>query len=104
MSITTCPTDVIDAPPEVVWDLLVQPQNLAAWSGTRLIDGPDRELTAGDRVVLGPGFGMRVIFEVLGAEKPRQLRIDVHLPLGVINHEVVQISPVDEGRCRVTYN
>lgn len=104
MSITTCPTDIVAASAEQIWDLLIQPEKLAAWAGARLIDGPNRELAAGDRVVLGPGFGMRVTIEVLGADKPRQLKVDAHLPFGVINHEVIQLSPLDDGRCRVTFN
>ena len=47
---------------------------------------------------------MKVIFEVRGMEPPHQLTVDAHLSFGVVNHKVIQISPVDEGGCRVTYN
>ncbi len=104
MSITTCPTDIVGAPAERVWDLLTQPEKLAEWSGVKLINGPTRPLEIGDRLVLGPGFGLRIIFEVLGMESPSQLTVDVRLPFGVINHEVIQVSSVEPGRCRVTYN
>ena len=103
MPITTCPTDIITASVERIWDLLTQPEKLARWSGAKLIEGPNRALVPGDRVVLGPGFGMKVTFEVLAMEPPRQLALDAHLPFGV-NHEVVVITPLDVGRCRVTYN
>jgi uncharacterized protein YndB with AHSA1/START domain len=61
MAIQTCPTDIVAAQPELIWDLLTQPDKVAAWSGTELINGPNRALVPGDRVVLGPGFGMTVI-------------------------------------------
>jgi len=28
----------------------------------------------------------------------------VRLPLGVVNHEVVVVTPLGMGRCRVTFN
>ena len=104
MSITTCPTDIVAAPPERIWELLTQPDLLAHWSGLKLIEGPGRALVVGDRAVLGPGLGLRVIFEVIAMDPPRQFTLDAHLPFGVVNHEVVQISPLDPGRCRVTFN
>ncbi len=108
MSIQTCPTSVVAAPPERIWSLLTRPEEFARWSGTKLIDGPARELAAGDRVVFAPPLpvtlGLRITFDVLAIERLRQFRLDIHLPFGVTNHEVVQISPMDGGRCRVTFN
>jgi hypothetical protein len=104
MSIATCPTDILTGTPEQVWELLVRPEKLAAWSGSRLISGPGRPLEVGDHVVLGPGFGMRATLDVLGMAPPREFRVDAGLPFGVVNHEVVEISPVGPGRCRVTLN
>ena len=104
MAIQTCKTDIVAASAERIWRLLTQPTELAAWSGARLIDGPTHALVAGDRVVLAPGFGMRVNFEVLAMEPLRQLALDAHLPFGVVNHEVIQILRVGAGGCRVTFN
>ena len=114
MAIQTCPTDIVASSAERIWNLLTQPRELAAWTGARLVecsthggpthDGPTEGLVAGDRVVLAPGFGMRVIFEVLAMDPLRQLALDAYLPFGVVNHEVIQISPVGAGGCRVTFN
>jgi hypothetical protein len=84
--------------------LLTQPTELAAWVGAKLIGGPTRTLVAGDRVVLAPGFGTRIILEVLAMEPLRQLTLDAYLPFGIVNHEVLQILPVGTGGCRVTFN
>src|SRR6058998_1780419 len=48
------------APPACIWHLLTTPGELARWSDTKLIEGPDRELRAGDRLVLGAGIGHRL--------------------------------------------
>ena len=104
MAIQTCPTDVIVAPADLIWAFLTKPEKLALWSGTKLIDGPNRTLVLGDRVILGLGFGMRVVIDVLGMEPPQKLVLDAHLPFGVVNHEVVVVTPLDAGRCRVTLN
>lgn len=104
MSISTCPTDVIAASPDRIWRLLTQPAELAAWSGSKLLEGPERTLMEDDRVVLSAGFGLRVTLLIRSIEPPRQLRTDVYLPFGVVNREVIQISPIDVGRCRVTLN
>jgi uncharacterized protein YndB with AHSA1/START domain len=102
----TCPTDVVNAPAERIWRLVATSGELARWSDAKVIEGPDRELRAGDRLVLGAGFGhrMKVIFQVRDAVPPRRLVIDIRLPLGVTNDEVIEITPVGANACRVTLN
>ena len=104
MSIITCPTDVVAAPAERIWALLVDPEALARWTGVRLRSGPGRTLRAGDRLRFSAELGLPVTFDILGVEPPRTLIVDVTLPLGISNHEVIQLSPLDSGRCRVTFN
>lgn len=104
MAIQTCPTDVFGAEPERVWDLLTRPDELVKWVGARVVEAPARALREGDRVVLAPGFGMRATLEVRGMERPRHLTLDVGLPFGVVNHERIEVSALDGGRCRVTLN
>jgi len=109
VAIQTCPTDIVAAPPERIWKLLTDPRELAAWTGTRLIDGPiqgtpTRALAPGDRIILSPGFGMRLILDVLAIEPLRRLTLDARLPFGVVNHERFEISPAGARGCRVTFN
>jgi uncharacterized protein YndB with AHSA1/START domain len=104
--IAACPTDVVHVPADRIWDFLTTPRELAAWSGTMLVEAPEHELRAGDRLVLGAGTGgrLRVIFHVREAVRPQLLSLDIRLPLGVTNDETVRISPIGSTECRVTFN
>ena len=70
-----CPTDVILAPAEHVWRLLTNPHELAQWSGTKLVEGPARAVSAGDRLVFRAAM-LHIIFDVLDMQAPRQLTLD----------------------------
>src|SRR3954471_14474235 len=96
-----CPTDIVLAPAEGIWDLLTDPRKLAQWTGLNLVEGPERPMSAGDRLVLG-AFGLRINFDVLAMRPTRELTLDVRLPFGVTNHEHVQITPIDAHSSRVT--
>ena len=106
VTIQTCPTDLVRAPAERVWELLTIPREFANWSGTRLIEGPARLLAAGDCFVVGPRFGsnLRIYFDVLDAKPPQELAARVRLPFGVVNQELVRITPAGPDHCRVTFN
>lgn len=99
----TCPTDVVHAPQERVWELLTDPARLG-WVGVKLVESPARHLAAGDRLVFGPVPGLRLSWDVLAVDPPRTLEFDVTTPLGIRNHEVVVVSPVPGHSCRVTFN
>jgi uncharacterized protein YndB with AHSA1/START domain len=98
-----CPTDVVLAPAERIWDLLTDPRKLAQWTGMKLVEGPAGPMSAGDRVVLGAG-PLRITFDVLDTRPPRQLTLDARFPFGITNHEQIQIAPIDALSSRVTYN
>lgn len=101
-----CPTEVVHAPAERVWHFVATPKELARWSDTKVLDAPDREMRAGDRLVLGAGIGhhMKVSFLVQDAVRPHRLAVQIRLPLGVTNNEVLQITPIRPDACRVTFN
>jgi uncharacterized protein YndB with AHSA1/START domain len=42
------PTEVIHAPAERIWQLLIDPRELAQWSGTKLLRAPARPVRTGD--------------------------------------------------------
>ena len=101
-----CPTDVVNAPPERVWELLTNPAQYESWADAKPIDTLARSVAVGDRVILrtGPGRMFKVVFEFLKLDRPHELTLDVRLPFGVVNHEVVRISRLDGEQCRVTFN
>ncbi len=98
-----CPTDVVLAPAERIWDLLTDPRKLAQWTGTRVVEGPAGPMSAGDHVVLGAG-PLRITFDVLDMRPARQLTLDGRFPFGITIHEQIQITPIDAHATRVTYN
>jgi uncharacterized protein YndB with AHSA1/START domain len=102
-SFETCPTDIIQASPERVWELLTNPARLG-WLGVKVVEAPARTLAAGDRLVFGPAPGLRLSWDVLCVEPLRTLELDVKVPFGIRNHEVVAVSPLGSEGCRVTFN
>jgi hypothetical protein len=111
MPIHTCPTDVFSVTPNRVWDALTIPRELARWMEMRILDGPARALEAGDRLVFGVGLSstilsraIKVYFDIKEVERPTKFALDVSLPLGVVNHEVIQITDMGPDQCRVTFN
>ena len=106
MAIQTCPSAIIDAPTERVWRLLVRLSEWHRWADAQIVKGPDRPLAVGDAVVFraGPGRLMEVRFNVVELEDLRRLTLEVRLPFGIVNHQVVMISPVSDSACRVTYH
>ncbi len=98
-----CPTDIILAPAERIWRLLTDPRELARWSGTKLVEAPARAMSAGDRLVFRAGL-LHITFDVVDMQVPRQLTLDIALPLGVKNREQIQITPIDANSCRTTFN
>lgn len=105
MPIITCPTDVVHASADRVWQLVSDPHALAKWSGTRLWSGPSHPppLRAGDVLVLGAGAA-KIQMHILATAAPTQLRVDVWLPFGILNHELVVVTPLSPQSSRVTFN
>lgn len=106
MSFQTCPADIVEAPVDQVWELLIQPRRLAAWVGAKLLAGPSRALQIGDQLVLGvgPAHRAKVVMHVLAQKRPEHLELHIQLPFGLINHEVIRLRAIDAGRCQVTFN
>jgi uncharacterized protein YndB with AHSA1/START domain len=102
-SFETCPTDIIEAPPERVWELLTNPARLDDWLGVKVVEAPGRTLAVGDRLVFGPAPGLRLSWDVLAVEPLRTLELDVKVPFGIRNHEIVVMSPLDSDSCRITF-
>lgn len=108
MSIISCPTDIVDAPAARLWGLVSDPEALVRWSGSKLRVGPSHPppLQSGDRLVLGAGMGglFRVRMDILEVDAPTKLRVDIRLPLGVVNHETLVITAISPSSCRVSFN
>ena len=106
MAIQTCPTALVQASADRVWQLLTTPSELQRWSGLRIVKGPDRPLATGDQIVFRASLSalLEVRFQVMDLEPLRRLVLEVHFPFGIVNDEVVVLTPASEGACRVTYH
>jgi uncharacterized protein YndB with AHSA1/START domain len=98
-----CPTDVVFAPAERIWQLLTDARKLAQWTGLEVVEGPACLMNAGDHLALGFA-GLRITCDVLDVRPPLELTLDVRFPFGIMNHERIQIMPIDAHSSRVTYN
>lgn len=106
MAIQTCPSVIIQAPIERVWRFLVTLSEWHRWADAKIVKGPGRPLAVGDAVVFraGPCDMFEGRFSVVDLEPLRRVTLEMQLPFGIVNHEVVVLSPVSDGACRVTYN
>ena len=101
-----CPTEFVRVSADQVWRTILAPRELARWTDTRLIEAPNRELRDGDRLVLGagPGHRMRVTLDVRKIVAVVECALTVHLPFGVVNDEVIRVTPFGPDACRVAFS
>ena len=105
----SCPTDLVDAPAETVWELLTDPAGWSSFYDLRVMSveppGPAR---VGQRVIgeSGPKWlhlAVTVTFTAVDAAS-RSLGLDVQLPLGIAVKEELGCSVVSPHQCRVSYH
>jgi hypothetical protein len=107
--VASCPTDIVNAPLEVVWGLLTEPSRWGEFYDVRILSlAPPGPAVAG-QVVLGESgpriFRLRISFTFRRVDVERhELAFDVRMPLGVTVREDLDCRPVDRDRCRVNYH
>ena len=106
MPLIACPTDVVDAPTDVAWSMM-DPARLDTWWDARVRRVvPAGPLSKGQRVEAGagPGFALGLTMDVLEVDHDaHRARLLIRLPLGVVNDEMVTMTPLGPDRCRVTF-
>jgi hypothetical protein len=103
---SACPVATIDAPIEVVWNLLT---NFAGWGDfydVRVLDPPGPACVGQQmRGESGPRWlHLGVSFEFTRIEAHRKLELDIKLPFRITVHEDMDCVPLEGGRCRVNYH
>ncbi len=103
-----CPTDVVDAPIEVVWRLLTYPAGWGSVFDLRVREvEPPGPAHVGQRLRAESGpqlLHLRVDFEFTQIDEAQhRLGLKVTLPLGVVVSEDMRCAPIDADRCRVSY-
>jgi hypothetical protein len=104
-----CPTDIVEAPVEVVWKLLADLSGWGSFFDVRVTSvEPPGPAAKGQRMLgeSGPRWlHLGVSFEFTLIDEPHhKLELDAKLPLGVAVYEALDCVPLEGGRCRVNYH
>jgi len=108
MGFTFCPTTVVAAPVESVWELLMEPKLYDEWWDARTARiVPEGKSTPGQvRYLTTSGLGKKwdltLRVESVNPEK-HQIQLHVMLPLGIINDVTVTCTPIDTTSCLVQF-
>jgi hypothetical protein len=105
----SCPTDLVEAPIEVVWDLLSHPEGWGAFYDIRILSvEPAGRAAVGQRIAAetGPSFlHLKVSFEFVAIDEANhRVGIRVRLPLGLSVFEDLDCCRISADRCRVNYH
>jgi hypothetical protein len=109
MAYESCPTTLVDAPAQIVWRLLTQPEGWSTFFDIRVLHvEPPGTAIVGQRIhgESGPKIlHLGVTMEFAEIDPARgKLGMIVQLPLGVTVREDLSCSAISETQCRVSYN
>lgn len=108
MPISVCPSDIVHAPLEDVWELLSQPSKYGSWVDAQFerdipsgqaIDG--QQLPATTRA-FGRQWSVTVLVEHIDEARHR-MQFSVALPLGIISHNTLTCTRVDDVTSNVQF-
>jgi hypothetical protein len=108
MSFASCPTAEVQAPVEVVWNLLTEPAGWGDVFDVRIerVDPPG-PATVGQRIEGESGprlLHLKLAFQFMGIDvEKHRLMLDVTLPFGITVQEDLCCAAIDVDRCRVDY-
>ena len=107
-TVNVCPSAVVEAPFESVWELMTTPEGVNAWvDGVVVSAEPPGRFVPGQRLdLVAPAFGRNfaVTIEVLEVEpEARRLHLLATLPLGVVNDETISMADAGGGRTFVQF-
>jgi hypothetical protein len=105
----SCPTAIINAPVEIVWSILTDPQGWSDFFDVRSVSvQPPGSAAVGQTISAASGPRvLRLKLKIRFAEvDPAKyfLGLDVQLPFGITVREELSCVRLDQDKCRVTYN
>lgn len=109
MSISVCPSEIVEAPVVVVWKLLTNPTGWGYFYDVRVVDvDPPGSAKAGQRVSGQTGsrffhFGVSFLFTRVDPET-HCIELEVRLPFAMTVKEKVNAVALSANQCRVNYH
>ena len=107
MRVSVCPSAIVEAPVERVWEVVTSPDGFDTWTDATLVTAkPAGPARPGQRLRLETAFGRRlpVVIDVLDVDPDRHLlHLRADLPLGLVNDETMTMTAVDDGRTLVRF-
>lgn len=108
MRVDVCPAAMVEAGRGGVWALLADPAAIGGWVDAEFVAAePPGPVAAGQRLRLrarGLGRWWPVTIEVGEVVPEERLGLDVRLPLGIVNHEVITLAEVGERTTLVRFD
>jgi hypothetical protein len=109
MGYASCPTDVVNAPIDIVWSLLTHPAAWGDFFDVRAVSvDPPGSTAVGQRVHAKSGprlLSLGLTFECTDIDAAQhRLGLNVHLPLGINVREDLECISLDSTTCRVNYH
>jgi hypothetical protein len=106
MTYKSCPTAIVNAPIEVVWEILTEPAAWGAFFDVRIIDvQPKGSALVGQRIYAesGPRFlRLRLKFQFTEVNTvEHKLRLNIELPFSISVREDLNCIPLSCTQCRV---
>jgi hypothetical protein len=109
MTYASCPTSVVKAPAEIIWDLLTRPEAWGDFYDVRVTSiEPAGPATVGQIVFAESGprllhLALEFRFSKIDAAN-YELGLDVKFPFGITVREDLSCVPIGQDQCRVNYH
>ena len=109
MTYASCPTVVVNAPIDIVWNLLTEPAQWGDFFDVRITGAePAGPAVIGQRFYGESGsrflhLGLKFEFTEVNPAQ-HKLGLNVGLPFGITVREDLSCSPVSTAQCRVNYH
>ena len=106
MAVNVCPADRVQAPVEVVWELLMNPADYGAfWQMTVERVDPEGPAKVGQRFVASMLCRrLRIDGEILEVDpRSHEIRFRTTFPFGLVGDNRIACSPIDAGSCMLRY-
>ena len=107
MAVNVCPSDRVQAPVEIVWDLLMHPAGYGGfWQVTVDRVEPEWPAAVGQRFFASMLCRrLRIDGEILEVDAARHsIRFHTTMPFGLIGDNRIACSPIDASSCMLRYS